>query len=125
VKQHRHALRGHAAFSRVFAAGRRFEGVLVRCIVVLEPASNPEMNVGYAVPSRAYTAVWRNRLRRLMREGFARERDSLKEALERRGMSASIIFAFKPQGQSLARRLKLEPVSAEITALCSRVRDIL
>ena len=83
------------------------------------------MNVGYAVSSRAYTAVRRNRLRRLMREGFARERESLRTALEQRGMSASIIFAFKPQGQSIARSLRLEPVSREIAALCTRVREML
>jgi len=97
----------------------------VRCIVVLEPASNPEMNVGYAVSSRVYTAVWRNRLRRLMREGFALQRESLMDDLKRRGMSASIIFAFKPQAQSGVRRLKLEPVSTEIANLCSRLRGML
>ncbi len=125
MKMYRHALRGHAAFGRVFAAGRRLEGTLLRCIVVLEPAPNPQMNVGYAVSSRVYTAVWRNRLRRLMREGFALQQESLAEALQRRGMSASIVFAFKPHPQSFIRRLKLQPVGEEIADLCTQLRGIL
>ncbi len=101
------------------------EGALLRCIVVLEPDPNPVMNVGYAVPSRAYTAVLRNRLRRLMREAFAREQETLEEALRGRGVSASIIFAFKAQPQSQVRRLKLQPVREEIADLCCRLRHTL
>ncbi len=83
------------------------------------------MNVGYAVSSKTCTAVWRNRLRRLMREGFAPQREGLVEDLRRRGMSASIIFVFKPGAQSCIRRLKLKPVREEIADLCSRLRRIL
>lgn len=98
---------------------------MLRCMVVLEPASNPEMNVGYAVSRRAYNAVWRNRLRRLMREGFALQQESLEDALRQRGLSASIVFAFKPLPQSCVRRLKLLPVRDDIATLCSQLRGIL
>lgn len=125
MNQPRHALRGHGAFSRVFAAGRRLEGTLLRCIALLEPAPNPEMNVGYAVSSRTCTAVWRNRLRRLMREGFAPQREALEEDLRRKGMSASVVFVFKPVELSSIRRMKLEAVRKEIADLCSRLRKIL
>jgi ribonuclease P protein component len=97
----------------------------MRCVVVLEPASNPEMNVGYAVSSRAYTAVRRNRLRRLMREGFVLQRESLMDALKLRGMSASIVFVFKRQPESSIRRLKAGPVGEEIARLCGRLRDLI
>lgn len=97
----------------------------MRCLVILEPASNPEMNVGYAVSSRAYTAVRRNRLRRLMREGFRGHQETLQDALHQRGVSASIIFAFKPQAESAVRRLNGGPVTAEIGALCARLQEML
>jgi hypothetical protein len=60
-----------------------------------------------------------------MREGFAPQRESLAEDLRGRGMSASIIFVFKPGAQSCIRRLKLEPVREEIADLCGRLRKIL
>jgi ribonuclease P protein component len=83
------------------------------------------MNVGYVVARRAYTAVWRNRLRRLMREGFAPERKSLQDSLKHRSTSASIIFMFKPQALGQVRRLRLAPVSAEIAVLCRQLRELL
>lgn len=83
------------------------------------------MNVGYAVSSRTCTAVWRNRLRRLMREGFAPQREALEEDLRRKGMSASVVFVFKPVELSSIRRMKLEAVRKEIADLCSRLRKIL
>ena len=101
------------------------EGTLVRCMVLLEPAPNPRMNVGYVVARRAYTAVLRNRLRRLMREGFALERTRLEDSLKRRSISASIIFMFKPHSSGHIRRLKLAPVSAEIAMHCKQLRELL
>lgn len=121
----RHALRGHAAFSRVFASGRRIDGSLVQCFVVIEPAGNPELKVGFAVSSRAYKAVWRNRLRRLLREAFSRHEESLLEKLDGSGMSATMILAFKARLQVDIRRLRIHPVSADIAGICRQLQALL
>jgi len=96
----------------------------VRCLVILEPSSDPGLYVGYAVSSRAYTAVRRNRLRRLMREGFRLYQEDLRKALAQQGVSASIVFAFKPQAESAVRRLKGGPVFAEMGTLCARLQEM-
>lgn len=121
MNRRRHALRGDAAFSRVFASGRRIDGTLVRCVVILQPARDPELRVGYAVSSRAYTAVLRNRLRRLMREAFAEQQESLLESLQRRGMSASIVFSFKSYTQADVRRLKVHPIRMDVSGICKQL----
>ena len=125
MRRRRHALRGVAAFSRVFASGRRIEGALVRCIVMVEPAPDPELRIGFAVSSKAYSAVWRNRLRRLMREAVAAHRGPLEEALHRGGMSASIIFSFNQRAGADVRKLTLSPIAEEIQRHCRRLEGML
>lgn len=125
MKRRRHALRGHAAFSRVFASGRRIEGALVRCVAVIEPAPIPELRIGYAVSSKAYSAVWRNRLRRLMREAVAAHRGPLEAALRRGGMSGSIVFSFNQRAGADVRKLTLPPIATEIGGHCRRLEGML
>lgn len=114
-------MRGHAAFSRVFASGRRFDGPRIRCYIRLEPSDHSELQTGYAVSSRTFNAVRRNRLRRLMRAGFAAQRQPLLEALGRAGKSGAMVLFFRGVPGEDVRRLNVHPISVEITRLCRHV----
>jgi ribonuclease P protein component len=109
----------------VFASGRRIEGSLVRCAVLIEPAPGPEIRIGFAVSSKAYSAVWRNRLRRLMREAVAVHLPPLEEALGGKETSLSIVFAFNQRSGADARRITLSPVAEEIGNQCRRLQRML
>lgn len=122
MKQTRHALRGYGAFRRVFALGQRVDGTLVRCAVLVEMSAQTGLRVGYAVSSRAHNAVRRNRLRRLMREAFARERGLLLEEVGEKGRSLSLVFSFKGGPGVDIRRLKLPVVHADIAGICRQLR---
>jgi RNase P protein component len=101
------------------------EGVLVRCVAKVERAPVPELRVGYAVSSKAYSAVWRNRLRRLMREAVAVHRERLEKALQRGGMSASVVFSFNQRAGTDVRRITLSPIADEIGHHCRRLEGSL
>jgi hypothetical protein len=67
----------------------------------------------------------RNRLRRLMREAVAKQREPIWESLKRRSMSASIIFSFKSYTEVDLRRLKVHVVAADIGGICKQLLAML
>lgn len=122
MKPRGHVLRGRSAFSRVFALGQRIDGTLIRSFALVERSEGSSLRVGYAVSSRVYGAVRRNRLRRLMREAFRSERESLVLALRASGNSADLIFSVKRIPPGEVARLTLFPVQADIAGICRQLR---
>jgi hypothetical protein len=57
-----------------------------------------------------------------MREAFSLQQEPLLESLQRKSMSATIILSFKPQPQTDVRRLKVQPVSADIARICRQLQ---
>ncbi|MCK5571270.1 MAG: ribonuclease P protein component [Bacteroidetes bacterium] len=105
----------------MFRSGRRFNGRLVSCYALLEGESATPLRVGFAVPRRSLNAVQRNRVRRLMREAFVCERESLMQKLRSLRLSASLLFIFRPASTLDVRRLRLGPVRMDIAAVCLAV----
>lgn len=95
--------------------------MLVRCFVLVEPAPGPELRIGFAVSSKAYSALWRNRLRRLMREAVAAHLPSLEQALGEKALMLSCVFSFNQRTGADVRRLPLSPVAEEIGSHCRRL----
>jgi hypothetical protein len=97
------------------------EGNLVRCFFLLERGSGPGLRLGYSVPGRVLHAVRRNRVRRLMRAAFARERETLDVAIENTTTTVSLLFQYEPKSRIDVRRLMLPMVRTDIAALCRTV----
>jgi ribonuclease P protein component len=114
-------LRGYAAFDRVFKSGQRIGGTHVMCMYQLERAEKPVLLVGYAVSSRQFNAVRRNRVRRLMREATRLECAQLCSALTRHSVTAELILLFRTRPGSDVRRLTLAPMQRDVAGLFGRL----
>jgi ribonuclease P protein component len=104
----RQRLRTSAEFDRVFRRGLRLDGALF--VLVAAPNDGGHDRLGLAVSRRVGGAVTRNRVRRLLREGFRR--------LERGARpSADLVILGKPElaGSSL------EAISRELSARVRRL----
>ena len=115
-------LRGPGAFRQLYVSSQRLDAELVRCFFILQHTKgHVPLRAGFAVPSKAYNAVRRNRLRRLMREAFASERESIVSALQGSQTSAVLLFAFRGGQGIRIDRLMLHHVHADIAMLCRAV----
>lgn len=88
---------------------------------LIEQAGRPVLRVGYAVSSRRFNAVRRNRLRRLMREAVRAESALLCEALAQHSVSASIVLAYRARADVDVRRLPLGSVRRDVGDLFRRL----
>jgi ribonuclease P protein component len=116
-------LRGYAAFDRVFKGGRKIGGALLTCIYCAERTEKAALHVGYAVSSRHFNAVQRNRIRRLMREAARKECSPLCGTLSEFAVSADLILLFRARPETDVRRLTLAPVQRDVAGLFGRLAE--
>jgi ribonuclease P protein component len=111
-------LRGRGAFDALFAAGLRANAPLIRCLYAFDDTPSGCLHVGFSVPYRSGIAVRRNRLRRLMREAFRREENTLQSALNGAGRSASLLFVYRGSRERARGPLHLDTVHRDVLQLC-------
>lgn len=116
------SLRGHGVINQLYAQGNRLDAELVRCVYTFARGVSPGVRVAFAVPSKTFNAVRRNRLKRLMREAFAREWQILHRDSEQARISASLLFIVKGRKRILSTRTTLDSIHQSIASLCTTLR---
>jgi ribonuclease P protein component len=116
-------LRGYAAFDRVFNGGRKIGGALTMCVYLLERTEKAALHVGYAVSSKRFNAVRRNRVRRLMREAVRSECAPLFVALSQQSVSADLVLIFRSRPDVDTHRLFLAPLRADVADVFGRLAE--
>jgi RNase P protein component len=91
------------------------------CIYRIERTGNAALHVGYAVSSKRFNAVRRNRIRRLMREAVRMECAALCVALLQHSVSADCVLMFRPRPDTDLERLSLAPFRSDIADLFGRL----
>ena len=116
-------LRGRAAFDRVFDGGRKIGGALTVCVYLVDRAEKAALRVGFAVSSRQFNAVRRNRVRRLMREAVRHECTPLYAALTQLRVSADLVMVFRPRPNLDVHRLTLAPFRSDVADVLGRLAE--
>jgi ribonuclease P protein component len=113
------ALRGLGTFRAVMRGGYRWDAGFLRCYVLLERTDHPGFRVGISVSPKDFSAVQRNRLRRLVREGIRMVRPEVSLALQAAVARADMVVQVR--GTADARRVRLADVHPLTTQLCKRL----
>lgn len=94
-------LKSRKAIGQLFAEGRRFGAGPLRVIFVISKdvpaagAKNFVLQAGFSVPSRNFRkAVYRNRVKRLMKEAYRLQKIELQEALKEKGHCLRVFFIY-------------------------------
>ena len=114
-------LRGHGSIDRVYAQGRRLDSGPVRCFVHVDPAGPRAVRVTFSASSRTFTAVQRNRAKRLMREAFRRVWAGVQQLAAASGATLSMVFLYRGR-KGLPFRPTLEDVHGGIASVCASLR---
>lgn len=118
-------LRSRNLFKRIALEGRRIDGTLIRSAFLVHDEDGAQLRVGFKVSSRKLNAVWRNRIRRLMREGVDAERGIVDELLRRKDLHVGIIIFYKGTKELLVGRLKLAVIQKDIGQICRIITSAL
>jgi len=113
------ALRGMGSFRKVVTGGLRWEAGVLRCYVRVERGVPAAFCVGISVSAKEYTAVQRNRVRRLVREGIRRERPAVCAALE--GVRARAEMVVQVRRGAALDRPRLKDLHPPLAQLCQRL----
>lgn len=118
-------LRSRNLFKRIALEGRRIDGTLVRCAFLTHDKGGKHLQVGFKVSSRRLNAVRRNRIRRLMRESLAAEREVVDEVLRKKDLYVGMIIFYKGAKELSVGRLKLASIQKDIGLICRTITSAL
>lgn len=93
------------------------------CVYLIERTEKAALHVGFAVSSKRFNAVRRNRVRRLMREAVRSECAPLCVALAQHSVSADLVLVFRGRPESDVRRLSLAPLRADVASVFGRLAE--
>lgn len=120
-------LRGRKSFSKVFSSGNKLADQAILCFYQIDN-SDTETNraaVGFAVSKKIGKAVVRNRIKRLMREGYRLNKHILLDTPAPNQFVASIVLMYGKNNPVQIKNFRLEIVKQEIEHLLHKLRAII
>ncbi|MGK9369131.1 ribonuclease P protein component [Melioribacter sp. Ez-97] len=86
-------------------------------------AEDSGVKTAYAVARKSGKAVWRNRIKRLMRESYRLNKSILTELCKENNLKLLLVFASHTMNQTRNKKVKLSEVMPEVVDLMKKVKD--
>lgn len=115
-------------FKLIFSAGKVLFSVnqKFKAIYYLEKnAGTPGVKIAVAVSKKAGKAVWRNRVRRLIKETYRLNKELLFNKAVQKNLSLKIVFSLNNFNQRLMHKVGLQDVKDGIIGLMNKLNSIL
>jgi len=119
-------IRGKRNFESIFERGKRIRSDYVQGIVLPGPGRDPHgpgILIAAVVPKAAGNAVWRNRVRRLIREAYRHNKEIIRSTGERPDRTLNIVFLWSPRTKLPSGKPSLPLLREEITGLLHRIKE--
>ncbi len=113
-------------FEAVYTKGRFIisdNGKFKANYLIFENQKQPIVKVAFAVSRKAGNAVWRNRVKRLMRESYRLNKLSLLERVKEKNLRLFLIFSPVGLNKNNSKKIFLRDVQPQIVTLLEKIKD--
>jgi len=117
-------LRGYSVFSDILKSGEFVQGPGLRCYFKKKRRENGETSVraGFAVARKDVPlAVDRNRLKRLMREAFRRNKARINTAAKNKDLEIDLVLILKILRGAEVRKIQYTTVEGALTEVLAKI----
>lgn len=111
-------------FEKVFSSGITLltKDRLLRAVFVIEPNKNESgIKIAAAVSKKAGKAVWRNRVKRLIKEAYRQNKKSLMENVLQKEILLMVIFSPNELNETKNKTLRLNNILPGIFELMNKI----
>lgn len=112
-------------FKLIFLSGKVIyseDRKLKTSYLIIRDAPEPGVKIATAVSKKAGNAVWRNRVKRLLRESYRLNKESLVSECLEKGLQLKLVFSPGYLNQKKYRKLKLDDVMGGVVYLINKIK---
>jgi len=91
--------------------------------LIEENSETPGIKAAFAVSKKAGNAVWRNRMKRLLRESFRLNKNILSEFYSKKNLLLKLVFSPSSLNQKENKKIKLNDVINEVVEIISNIKS--
>jgi ribonuclease P protein component len=111
-------------FDEVYSAGQAFfssSNKLKAVVLIKKQTEEAVLKTAFAVSRRSGNAVWRNRVKRLLRESFRLNKQNLKSAVEFSKAKLFIVFSPNTINQTKNKKIVLNDIIMDVVDLLRQI----
>lgn len=113
-------------FEKVYSAGKVFYSseLLIKSIYTIDPDANFfGVKIAVAVSKKAGNAVWRNRIKRLIKESYRKNKISINKRADQKAVSVMIIFSPNRLSEARNKKIIYKEVEDKVVELINRIEQ--
>ena len=115
-------------FEIIFASGKTIlsnNRKLKASFIIQRNDAGPEVKIAAAVSKKSGNAVWRNRVKRLIKESYRLNKQTLKDITEEKKIILKIVFSANALTAKKNKKLKLKDIMPDMIELMETLKGCL
>ena len=111
-------------FALVYSSGKTIHSSSrkLKAIFLIKKSEESGTKAAFAVYKKAGSAVWRNRIKRLMRESYRLNKSIIVDQCNSKNIGLSVVFAVKSLNQKSNKKIFLAEIMPDIIDLMNQIK---
>jgi len=118
-------IKSEKEFALVYSSGKTINSYSqkLKAIFFVEATDKSGVKAAFVVYKKAGKAVWRNRIKRLMRASYRLNKAILLDACSNKGLSLFVVFSAKKLNEKDNRELKLPDIMPDLIDVMQQIKS--